>query len=136
MYGFIYSTVHEAATCPAPVNHEKRHSTVLLLGVIVSINMKNTKKPTKKALLVEPRHHHLIAETAGWIGAACLLSGYVMVSYGIIPPGAPIYHILNIVAACGLITIALVKKLYQSILVNSVWLIVAIIALINLFLHP
>lgn len=94
---------------------------------------KKTIKRTKAAVSsdVSPPHHHVIAEIAGWIGAVALLSGYLLISNHIITSNEPAYHLLNLIGACGLIVIALTKKLYQSILINTVWLMVAIIALIG-----
>lgn len=97
---------------------------------------KKTVKRTKSAASgdASPPHHHLIAEIAGWIGAASLLSGYLLISNHIITSNDLIYHLLNLVGACGLIVIALTKKLYQLILINTVWMIVAVAALIGLLI--
>lgn len=91
--------------------------------------------PAIKHPIIALRHHHTIAEVAGWVGAVSLLSGYLLVSYDVITPDSPVYHLLNMTAAIGLITIALVKKLYQSIVVNSVWLVIALTALLGLLLR-
>ncbi len=93
-------------------------------------SLSKTKHNSVKDAL--PRHYHVIAEIAGWIGAISLLSGYLLISNHIIKSDEPAYHLLNLIGAGGLIVIALTKKLYQSILVNIVWMIVAVAALVGL----
>lgn len=97
---------------------------------------KKTTKPPVQQLAHEAtlRKHHIIAETAGWIGAIALLSGYLSISNHLLTSNDPLYHLLNLIGASGLIVIALTKKLYQSILINTVWMIVAITALIGLLI--
>lgn len=93
---------------------------------------KATKHKKQSPSEIAAPHHHIIAEVAGWVGAVSLLAGYLLISNHVITSTDIVYHLLNLMGACGLIVIALTKKLYQSILVNTVWMVVAVAALIGL----
>ena len=95
------------------------------------MSKKASKQHKKITQDVSPPHHHIIAEIAGWAGAISLLSGYLLISNHVITSADISYHLLNLVGAIGLIIIAVTKRIYQSILVNIVWMTVAISAILG-----
>jgi hypothetical protein len=76
-----------------------------------------------------------IAEIAGWCGAAAILSAYVLVSFRIISASGYAYQLLNLSGAIGMLLIAFVKKVEQSVVINIIWAIIAIAAIIGLIIH-
>lgn len=84
---------------------------------------------TKKAISKK----QLSAEIAGWYGALAILTGYTLVSFEIISSDTLLFQLLNLTGALGIIAIAAYKKVAQSIVLNIVWSVVAIIAIINIF---
>jgi len=74
----------------------------------------------------------LIAELAGWYGAVAILTAYTLVSFKVISADELVFQLLNLTGAIGIIIISTYKKVAQSILLNCVWGIVAIIAIFNI----
>lgn len=80
----------------------------------------------------KPPSRQLTAEIAGWYGTGAVLAAYVLVSFSLIPSDGIAYQLLNLTGAIGIIIIAAYKKVVQSVVLNIVWCIVAIIAIINI----
>jgi len=76
----------------------------------------------------------LFAEIAGWYGAGAILAAYALVSFEILDSDGLLFQLLNLTGAIGIIVIASYKKVAQSIVLNVVWSIVAIIAIVNMFI--
>lgn len=72
-----------------------------------------------------------LAQFFAWIGTASILAGYFFTTVGLLPPNDPIYHGLNFIGAIGIISITLPKKIYQSVFLNAVWAITAIVGIIK-----
>lgn len=86
------------------------------------------KQPTFKKM----SRRQFFAETAGWYGTIAILSAYVLVSFEVISSDGIAFQLLNLTGALGIIAIATYKKVRQSIVLNIVWSVVAIIAIINI----
>ncbi|MEI7539822.1 MAG: hypothetical protein WCJ36_03635 [Candidatus Saccharibacteria bacterium] len=76
-----------------------------------------------------------IAEIIGWCGAVAILLAYILVSAKIISASGYLYQLLNLGGAIGMLVIAFVKKVEQSVVINIIWAIIAIIAIIGLVVH-
>jgi hypothetical protein len=76
----------------------------------------------------------VVAEIAGWYGAIAILSAYALVSFNFISSEGITFQLLNLTGAIGIIIIASYKKLAQSIVLNIVWALVAIVAIVNIIL--
>ena len=76
----------------------------------------------------------LLAEIAGWYGALAILTGYALVSFEIVNSDTLAFQLLNLTGALGIIAIAAYKRVAQSIVLNVVWSLVAIIAIVNIFM--
>lgn len=76
-----------------------------------------------------------LIEIAGWYGAVAILIAYTLVSLEIVSSSSWIFHTLNLTGALGVMTVALYKKVYQSVVLNVVWAAVAVIALAGLILY-
>lgn len=90
--------------------------------VAYSSGMTRIKKSTKR----------LIAEIIGWYGTAAILIAYALNSFQIIGTDNLSYQLLNLTGAIGIMVIAAVKGVRQSVVLNIVWGLVALIAIINL----
>jgi hypothetical protein len=69
----------------------------------------------------------------GWYGAGAILVAYTFVSFGIVKSDSLIYQLLNLTGGLGIVVISLGKKAYQPAVVNIVWTVVAIFAVIGIF---
>lgn len=73
-----------------------------------------------------------VFEIFGWYGAAAILSAYALVSFNAIPADGWVYQLLNLTGAIGVMIISFIKQARQPALLNLVWALVALIALISL----
>lgn len=76
----------------------------------------------------------LFAEVAGWYGAIAILSAYTLVSFAVIEGSGLWFQVLNLTGALGIIAISTYKKVKQTIVLNIFWSIVAIVALVRIFI--
>ena len=76
----------------------------------------------------------LFAEIAGWYGVIAILLAYALVSFSALSSESIIFQILNLSGAIGLVVINLEKKVNQSIAINSIWAIIALLALVRIIL--
>lgn len=67
----------------------------------------------------------------GWLGVACILIAFILTTFNVITPTDVAYGILNALGAAGIIVSSSMKKDYQPVVLNTVWLIVALIGLIR-----
>lgn len=87
---------------------------------------------TKKARL--HRQKLMQADAAGWVGAACLLTAYALVSFDVVSSNELSYQMLNIVAAIGLLIDGIARRALPSAATNAVWLIIAVVATMTILL--
>jgi len=76
----------------------------------------------------------IIDEIFGWYGTFAIILAYALVSFGILSPSSSIYQILNGTGALGIVYISFKKKAYQPGVLNIIWAIIALIAIIKLLL--
>lgn len=74
-------------------------------------------------------------EIVGWYGTFAILLAYALVSFKVIPANSYIYQILNLTGAIGIVVISLVKKAKQPAALNIVWAVIALFAIISLFIN-
>ena len=72
-----------------------------------------------------------IIEIIEWSGVILILLAYIFISFEILTPKNIAYQLLNAVGAIFIMYGAYNKKDYQPVALNLVWLIIAIIAIIN-----
>ena len=71
-------------------------------------------------------------EIAGWLGALIIILAYFFVSFGIMKAESIPYQSLNLLGAGGIIAISAYKKVFQSVILNIFWGLIATIAIINI----
>lgn len=77
---------------------------------------------------------HPAVEAIGWIGMGAVILAYVLVTFNVISGNGFWYPLLNLIGAIGIIVIAEAKQLVQSVVLNVIWVAVAIVALAKFLL--
>lgn len=72
----------------------------------------------------------------GWYGVFATVGAYVLVSFLILSPTSFFYQILNFTGALGITIETYYRKDYQPFWLNFIWMLIALAAIINLFIHP
>lgn len=75
----------------------------------------------------------ILVEIIGWYGAAGLLSAYLLSSFDVLHPNQPLYQILNVTAALGIVVVSLSKKNYQPAVLDIIWATIGTISLVKMF---
>jgi hypothetical protein len=71
----------------------------------------------------------------GWLGAALVLSAYLLVSVGTISAkGAP-FQLMNLFGSVGLVIASAAKRDYPPVVLNLIWGLVAAVVLTTLLLR-
>lgn len=73
-----------------------------------------------------------IIEIAGWYGTVAIVAAYALVSFNIIKSASLLYQLLNLTGSIGIIAVALDKKVYQPAVLNTIWAVIAIVAIVTL----
>lgn len=71
----------------------------------------------------------------GWLGAFLILLAYFLVSFDFLQPHQPMWQIINFTGSLGIITAALPKKDWPAMGLNIVFALIALIALIRIWMH-
>ncbi|CAN5607551.1 hypothetical protein BH23PAT1_BH23PAT1_4580 [soil metagenome] len=82
--------------------------------------------------MVKKQDKNKWAEVDGWYGMAAILSAYALVSFKMIPSDGIIYQLLNLTGAAGLLWISSVKRVRPLIVLNAVWALIAVVALLRI----
>jgi adenosine/AMP kinase len=72
------------------------------------------------------------ADMAGWLGVAAILVAYGLVSFDAIESDAAAYQVLNFAGAAGVALVSFVKRAYPPTVLNTVWSVIAVVALIRI----
>lgn len=103
-----------------------------------SMHLLVKKRKRDTLIRVEKHTKHLsrnqIAESLGWIGASALLGSYALLSFDVINVDSLLYHGLMLAGAVGLAVVTYRHKAFQSFIVNSVFSIIALIAIARLLM--
>ena len=75
-----------------------------------------------------------IDEIFGWYGAIAIILAYALLSFRVLTFNDLAYQILNGTGALGIVCISLKKKTYQPGVLNIIWAIIAIAAIIKIIL--
>ncbi|MDJ1466245.1 CBU_0592 family membrane protein [Xanthocytophaga flava] len=73
----------------------------------------------------------LIVETVGWIGSVLVVAAYFLNMSGKVDAQSSVYKWLNIVGSAGLIVLTLYHQAIPSAVVNIIWTVIGIAALIR-----
>ncbi len=73
-------------------------------------------------------------ELAAWVGCACVLTAFVLLTFGMIQPHEAPYLGLNAVGSLGILAGTIHKRDFPPAVLNAVWLLVAAYGLIRFVL--
>jgi hypothetical protein len=76
---------------------------------------------------------HKFIEIFGWYGTIAIITAYALVSFLILQPTNIWYQLLNGTGALGIVLVAFHKKDYQPGVLNIIWTIIAVIAILKIF---
>lgn len=76
----------------------------------------------------------LVIEIFGWYGTVAIVSAYALNSFSVIQANTLIYQILNGTGAIGIVIVSFYKKAYQPGVLNTIWTIIAAIAIMKMFI--
>ena len=74
-----------------------------------------------------------VFELLGWTGVVCVVLAYALLNFEAIEPKSAPYLLLNIFGSTGIIVSSSQKKDLQPVVLNAVWLFVALISLVRVF---
>ena len=73
-----------------------------------------------------------LTEIIEWLGVVLILLAYAAISFEILFPQNIFYQLMNLLGALGIMYGAYTKKDYQPVVLNLVWFLIALIAIINM----
>jgi large-conductance mechanosensitive channel len=73
-------------------------------------------------------------EIVGWIGMSIILVAYGFNAFGLIQPQSLIYALANIFGSVGIIYASFYKKDYQPVVLNFIWIAIAIFLIIKVLI--
>lgn len=71
-------------------------------------------------------------EIFGWYGTAAIVLAYALVSFSFIQPTSIYFQLLNATGALGIVVVSFHKKAYQPGILNIIWTVIAIIAIVQI----
>lgn len=71
-------------------------------------------------------------EIFGWYGMVAIVLAYALVSFSLTVSDSIWYQLLNGTGAIGIVTVSLYKKAYQPGILNIIWALIALIAILNI----
>ena len=75
-----------------------------------------------------------LGEIVGWYGAIAIVIAYALVSFSILTPTSVIFQLLNLTGGLGIIVNSFLHKAYPPAILNTIWSIIAIIAILKIII--
>ena len=75
-----------------------------------------------------------IISIIGWYGTVAIVGAYALTSFGFLSPENVWYQILNGTGAVGIVLVSYNKKAYQPAVLNLIWTIIALIAIVKILI--
>ncbi len=72
-----------------------------------------------------------VIDLVGWYGVCAILTAYILATFSFMDIHGYTYQLLNITGAAAIIIEAGSKRDYQPVVLNSVWALVALIAILR-----
>lgn len=73
-----------------------------------------------------------LIELFGWGGTVAIVGAYALVSFSILQSNSLAYQLLNLTGAVGIVAVSLYKKVYQPGVLNIIWTIIALVAILKI----
>ena len=68
----------------------------------------------------------------GWYGSVAIVSGFFLVSFGILHTGDFLYQLINLTGASGILYLSYKKNVKESLFLNSFWAVIALISMVKM----
>ena len=81
---------------------------------------------------MKKKMHRQLIEVFGWYGTVAIVGAYALLSFAFIKQDNLIYQGLNLTGALGILTDTYFKKDYQPAVLNIIWSVIALIAIIQI----
>ncbi|MCK5107948.1 MAG: hypothetical protein KAQ83_04440 [Nanoarchaeota archaeon] len=78
--------------------------------------------------------HKKLYEILGWYGITAVLVAYSLITLKVLLSHSIIYLFLNLTGAAGILIHSYIKKDYQPVVLNIIWIVIALLGLIQLLL--
>lgn len=76
-----------------------------------------------------------LLEVVGWYGTVAIVGAYALTSFNVVSTQTFLYQTLNVTGAIGIVVISLKKKTYQPAVLNMVWVVIGLAALLKILLR-
>ena len=73
-------------------------------------------------------------EISGWFGISFILMAYAFNAFGVLSPTTITYAAFNIIGSTGIIYASAHKKDYQPVVLNFIWIAIAVILMIKVLI--
>ena len=73
-----------------------------------------------------------LAEAFGWVASATMLTGYGLLSFGVLDANSILYHAIFVIGSAGLAVVTYRHRAFQSFTVNIFFGLLALIAIIRI----
>lgn len=73
-----------------------------------------------------------LLEVFGWYGTIAIVGAYFLNSFSILAASNPWYQVLNATGALGIVAVSWYKRAYQPMVLNIIWTVIGIVALVQL----
>ncbi|KKT44151.1 MAG: hypothetical protein UW34_C0017G0007 [Parcubacteria group bacterium GW2011_GWA2_44_15] len=70
-------------------------------------------------------------EVAGWYGAFAVIAAYILIQFSFFQTDNLYYQLLNLTGSIGIIADTIRKKDFQPFIINVMWLLVAMAAIVS-----
>jgi hypothetical protein len=77
---------------------------------------------------------NIFLEVFGWYGMIAMLAAYAFISLHVVDSFNVWYQLLNLTAALGITCVSFYKKVYQPAVLNLIWSVISIIALVQILI--
>lgn len=71
-------------------------------------------------------------ELFSWYGVAAILSAYALLNFHVLSVNSLSYQLLNITGGLGILIDAWASRNYQPVVLNVVWIVIALIAMVRI----
>ncbi len=75
----------------------------------------------------------MVIDITGWLGSVLILTAFALLNYHKVTANSKLYQLLNIFGSICLIINTVFYHAFPSAFINVVWLIIAFIALTNIY---
>ena len=76
----------------------------------------------------------VLDEIIGWYGTCAIVLSYALLSFGLFSSSNIFYQLLNLTGALGIVYISIKKKAYQPGVLNILWAVIALVAIVRLII--